>query len=87
MAEQLLELGGGGAGAGWEARPGKASWWALLVGDGEGGDWISFSGDEMRFALACGKGPDDRWHGQLMIMIQAGALRRFSLHPDQRAAP
>ncbi len=44
---------------------------------------MPFSDGEIRVDLACGPGADGRWRGWLIIHIQAGALRRLGLHPDQ----
>lgn len=49
-------------------------------------DWMPFEQDEIRWGLACGIGPDGHWHGWFDIRIQADALRRLGLHPDQPTA-
>ncbi|WP_329547790.1 hypothetical protein OG548_30480 [Streptomyces sp. NBC_01356] len=47
---------------------------------------MPFEPDEIQWGLACGIGPDGHWHGWFDIRIDAGALRRLGLHPDQPTA-
>ncbi|RSM80687.1 hypothetical protein DMH04_29605 [Kibdelosporangium aridum] len=45
-------------------------------------DWFPFRDDEVRIDLMCRPGPQG-WEGQCVISVQADALRRLGLHPDQ----
>ncbi|MFF5897639.1 hypothetical protein ACFY8O_17115 [Streptomyces argenteolus] len=44
---------------------------------------MPFSSGEINFDLACGTGRDGRWHGWFAVHVDADALRRLGLHPDQ----
>lgn len=46
-------------------------------------DWMPFADGDVRVDLACGPEPDGHWHGYYTIKVQADALRRIGLHPDQ----
>nr|WP_208026633.1 hypothetical protein [Streptomyces sp. Tu 3180] len=37
----------------------------------------------MRWDLACGPDRDGRWRGWITVTVDADALRRLGLHPDQ----
>ncbi|WP_406080022.1 hypothetical protein [Micromonospora sp. NBC_00858] len=43
------------------------------------------SGD-IYWGLACGIGPGGHWHGWVDVRVEAAALRRLGLHPDQPTA-
>ncbi|MEV5847445.1 hypothetical protein AB0M32_36330 [Streptomyces sp. NPDC051985] len=47
---------------------------------------MPFSQDEIRWDLACGIGLDGHWHGWFDVRVDAAALRRLGLHPDQPTA-
>ncbi|WP_329104148.1 hypothetical protein OG792_16965 [Micromonospora sp. NBC_01699] len=47
---------------------------------------MPFESSEVYWGLACGIGPDGHWHGWFDVRIQAAALRRLGLHPDQPTA-
>ena len=47
---------------------------------------MPFDVDDISVDLACGIGSDGHWHGWFDIHIQAEALRRLGLHPDQPTA-
>lgn len=44
---------------------------------------MPFTSDEIYFDLACGIGSDGHWHGWFAAHVDADALRRLGLHPDQ----
>jgi hypothetical protein len=41
---------------------------------------------EISWDLTCGIGSDGHWHGWFNVRMQAEALRRLGLHPDQPTA-
>jgi hypothetical protein len=47
---------------------------------------MPFEPGELYWDLACGIGADGHWHGWVAVRVQAGALRRLGLHPDQPTA-
>ncbi len=47
---------------------------------------MPFESYEVYWGLSCGVGPDGHWHGWLDIRIDAAALHRLGLHPDQSTA-
>jgi hypothetical protein len=47
---------------------------------------MPFDGAELRFGLACGPGGDGRWRGWFSIEVEAEALRRLGLHPEQSSS-
>jgi hypothetical protein len=49
-------------------------------------DWMPFRMEELRFDLPCGAGHDGRWRGWAAVRVEAGALWRLGLHPEQPAA-
>ncbi|MFJ1753369.1 hypothetical protein [Kitasatospora sp. NPDC088134] len=40
----------------------------------------------MRIDHYCGIGPDGHWWGRLRLCVDASALRRLGLHPEQPSA-
>ena len=44
---------------------------------------MPFADDEVRIDLACGPDETGRWHGYYGVSVDADALRRVGLHPDQ----
>ncbi|MFF5535177.1 hypothetical protein ACFY71_22265 [Streptomyces cinerochromogenes] len=44
---------------------------------------MPFAEDEVRIDLMCRVGDDGHWHGTLGVNVEAGALWRLGLHPDQ----
>ena len=44
---------------------------------------MPFADDEVRVDLRCGPDETGRWHGYFSVGVEAGALRRLGLHPDQ----
>ncbi|WP_432989171.1 hypothetical protein [Dactylosporangium sp. CA-233914] len=45
---------------------------------------MPFGADEVLIGLACGPDPrTGRWRGFYAVRVDAGALRRLGLHPDQ----
>jgi hypothetical protein len=44
---------------------------------------MPFAPDDIRIDVVCGRGDDDRWHCGIRISVEATALRRLGLHPDQ----
>ncbi|WP_327714905.1 hypothetical protein OG381_05170 [Streptomyces sp. NBC_00490] len=47
---------------------------------------MPFTADEVQWDLTCGIGPDGHWHGWFTVRVDAHALRRLGLHPDQPTA-
>jgi hypothetical protein len=47
---------------------------------------MPFEAAEVRWDLACGRYPDGHWHGWFRIYLDADALHRLGLHPDQPTA-
>ncbi|MER5889497.1 hypothetical protein ABT160_37215 [Streptomyces sp. NPDC001941] len=47
---------------------------------------MPLSEDDIRVDLACGVGADGHWHGWFGVRVDAEALRRLGLHPDQPSA-
>ncbi|MET8310622.1 hypothetical protein [Micromonospora sp. NPDC005173] len=47
---------------------------------------MPFGSSDIYWDLACGIGPDGHWHGWVQVRIEAAALRRPGLHPDQPTA-
>ncbi|MBR7837958.1 hypothetical protein KDL01_32095 [Actinospica durhamensis] len=47
---------------------------------------MPFEAGEVRYDLVCGRRPDGHWHGSFIIRLDAEALRRLGLHPDQPTA-
>ena len=47
---------------------------------------MPFDPSEISWDLACGIGSDGHWHGWFNVRIQAEALRRLGLHPEQPTA-
>ncbi|MFF7973647.1 hypothetical protein [Streptomyces sp. NPDC007905] len=44
---------------------------------------MPFTQEELRIDLMCRIGDDGHWHGTLGLNVEARALRRLGLHPDQ----
>ncbi|MFF4315924.1 hypothetical protein ACWDFR_17800 [Streptomyces sp. 900105755] len=44
---------------------------------------MPFTEDELRWDLACRRENTGRWRGWIGLSVEAGALRRLGLHPDQ----
>ncbi|MFF8729658.1 hypothetical protein ACF073_24655 [Streptomyces sp. NPDC015171] len=47
---------------------------------------MPFDEREIRIDLMCGRRGDGHWHGTLGLTVDARALRRLGLHPDQPAS-
>ncbi|AUY48592.1 hypothetical protein [Streptomyces sp. CB01881] len=47
---------------------------------------MPFTADEIRWGLTCGRDSDGRWRGWIIVRVQASALSRLGLHPDQPSA-
>jgi len=47
---------------------------------------MPFADEQVRIDLWCGRGAGGRWHGRVGISVDAEALRRLGLHPDQPTA-
>ncbi|MFC1418917.1 hypothetical protein [Streptacidiphilus cavernicola] len=47
---------------------------------------MPFASNEIVIDLACGIGADGHWHGWFGIRVDADALRRLGLHPEQPSA-
>ncbi|MGW2638030.1 hypothetical protein [Streptomyces sp. NPDC001348] len=47
---------------------------------------MPFASEELRLDLACGRGLDGDPHGRVGLSVDARALRRLGLHPDQPSA-
>nr|BFE57430.1 hypothetical protein GCM10020063_019560 [Dactylosporangium thailandense] len=44
---------------------------------------MPFADDEVRIGLACGPDASGKWHGFYDVRVDAAALWRVGLHPDQ----
>ncbi|KUL26063.1 hypothetical protein [Streptomyces regalis] len=44
---------------------------------------MPFDEEELRLDRACGPGGDGHWRSWITVHVDAGALRRLGLHPDQ----
>jgi len=44
---------------------------------------MPLSANDVRVDLVCGKDPGGHWRGWYRILVEANALRRLGLHPDQ----
>jgi hypothetical protein len=47
---------------------------------------MPLDGDQVRIDLCCGRDADGRPWGYFGVHVDAGALRRLGLHPDQPAS-
>ena len=47
---------------------------------------MPLAGEEIRVDLVCGRGDDGHWWGWHRIAVDAEALRRLGLHPEQPSA-
>ncbi|MFB7617506.1 hypothetical protein [Kitasatospora sp. NPDC056181] len=47
---------------------------------------MPFASDEIRWGLTCGRDSDGHWRGWFDVRVQAAALSRLGLHPDQPSA-
>ncbi|SEE51404.1 hypothetical protein [Streptomyces sp. Ag109_O5-10] len=44
---------------------------------------MPFAEDELRWGLACRRDTTGHWRGWMSVSVEAGALRRLGLHPEQ----
>ncbi|GGR16429.1 hypothetical protein GCM10010251_35690 [Streptomyces aurantiogriseus] len=47
---------------------------------------MPFVVDEVRWDLMCGRGEDGHWWGAFSVRVDARALWRLGLHPDQASS-
>lgn len=47
---------------------------------------MPFGVDALRFDLTCGRRADGRWRGWIRVQVEAEALRRLGLHPEQASS-